>query len=183
MNFSKTMKGTIRIFALMILAFAGMSCMKSKLEVTYNKQESQIDKYLSSKTDMRIERNGGANRLVTVEGEGEALSGNGFVSFYYAGYTFSGSFNAANMFVTNHQASAEQAGWDLTDADYAIHETNMADAKLIQGLKDGLIGVRAGEECEILFSGKFGFGNESFGIIPANSALLYKIWVVGVTND
>ena len=67
--------------------------------------------------------------------------------------------------------------------EYTLYETNMSDARLIQGLKDGLIGVRAGEECEILFSGKYGFGNENFGIIPANSALLYKIWVVGVTND
>mgnify|MGYP002512817307 CR=1 FL=1 len=40
-----------------------------------------------------------------------------------------------------------------------------------------------GEECEIIFSGKYGFGNDVFGIIPANSALLYKIWVVGVAND
>lgn len=167
----------------MIMTFAGMSCTKSKLEVTYNNQENQIDKYLSSKADMRIERNGGANRLVTKEGEGEMLSENGFVSFYYAGYTFSGNYSAANMFVTNHQASAEQAGWDLTDTQYDLYETDMADAKLIQGLKDGLIGVRAGEECEIVFSGKYGFGNEAFGIIPANSALLYKIWVVGVTND
>lgn len=177
------MKRTLRIFTLMLMTLAGMSCMKSKLEATYNNQENQIDKYLSSKTDMRIERNGGANRLVTKEGEGEMLSRNGFVSFYYAGYTFSGNYSTSNMFVTNHQASAEQAGWDLTDAEYTLYETNMSDARLIQGLKDGLIGVRAGEECEILFSGKYGFGNENFGIIPAKSALLYKIWVVGVTND
>lgn len=183
MNISLKMKRTLRIFALLVMAAAGMSCMKSKLEATYNKQEDQIDRYLSSKQDMRVERNGCANRLVTVEGEGEQLTRTGFVSFYYAGYTFSGSYSTANMFVTNHQASAEQAGWNLTDAEYTLYETHMADAKLIQGLKDGLVGVRAGEECEILFTGKFGFGNENFGIIPANSALLYKIWVVAVSND
>ena len=59
----------------------------------------------------------------------------------------------------------------------------MADARLIPGIQDGLLGVKAGEECEILFSGKYGFGNEKFGIIPANSAQLWKIWVVGVAND
>ena len=36
-------------------------------------------------------------------------------------------------------------------------------------------GVKAGEECEILFCGKYGFGNSTFGIIPANSALAFKI--------
>lgn len=163
---------------------ASGACTKSKLEQTYNNQESKIDSYISGKGDQyRSVRSGGANRLVVKEGEGEELQRNGFVSFYYAGYQFTGSFSASNLFVTNHQATAEQAGWNLTDADYQIYEINLADAKLIPGLKDGLLGVRAGEECEILFSGKYGFGNKQFGIIPANSALLYKIWVVGVAND
>jgi FKBP-type peptidyl-prolyl cis-trans isomerase len=47
----------------------------------------------------------------------------------------------------------------------------------------GLEGVKAGEECEIIFSGKYGFGNKAFGMIPAKSALLYKIWVVSISND
>lgn len=209
---------------LVILALG--ACTKSKLEQTYNSQESKIDSYLTSnrivkrsisRTDtlgftldttaldngtiqidtswitekidtswtdtLNVVRSGGANRLVTKEGEGEELQRNGFVSFYYAGYKFTGSFSSGNLFVTNHQATAEQSGWNLTDADYQIYEINLADAKLVQGLKDGLLGVKAGEECEILFSGKYGFGDEKFGIIPANSALLYKIWVVGVAND
>jgi FKBP-type peptidyl-prolyl cis-trans isomerase len=62
-------------------------------------------------------------------------------------------------------------------------EINITDADLINGLKKGLEGVRAGEECEIIFSGKYGFGNNTFGMIPAKSALLYKIWVVSVTNE
>ena len=158
--------------------------MKNKLETTYNNQESRIDTYISNKGDQyRVVRNGGSNRLVTKEGEGEELERNGYVSFYYAGYTFNGSVSSSNLFVTNHQATAEQAGWNLTDADYGIYEINLADTRLVTGLKDGLLGVRAGEECEIIFSGKYGFGNENFGIIPANSALLYKIWVVGVAND
>ena len=173
-----------RIIITILCALALSSCVKSKLEVTYNSQESKIESYIASKGDTyRSTRNGGANRLVLKEGEGEELQRNGFVSFYYAGYKFSGSFSAANLFVTNHQATAEQSGWNLTDADYQIYEINLGDARLIPGLKDGLLGVKAGEECEILFSGKYGFGNEKFGIIPANSALLYKIWVVGVAND
>ena len=46
-----------------------------------------------------------------------------------------------------------------------------------------LEGVRAGEECEIMFSAKYGFGNRTLGIIPAKTALLYRIWVTEVTND
>ena len=173
-----------RIIITVLCALALSSCVKSKLEVTYNSQESKIESYIASKGDTyRSIRNGGANRLVLKEGEGEELQRNGFVSFYYAGYKFTGNFSASNLFVTNHQATAEQSGWNLTDAEYQIYEINLGDARLIPGLKDGLLGVRAGEECEILFSGKYGFGDEKFGIIPANSALLYKIWVVGVAND
>ena len=161
-----------------------VSCVGSKLEQSYNNQESKIDSYINGKGEQyRSVRTGGANRLVLKEGEGEELDRNGFVSFYYAGYTFNGSFNSSGLFVTNHQETAEQAGWTLTDADYQIYEISMNDAKLIPGLRDGLLGVKAGEECEILFSGKYGFGNEIFGTIPVNSALLYKIWVIGVSNE
>lgn len=165
-------------------AAALTSCVKTKLEGVYNKQEDQIDKYLSNyEGEYRIVRNGGSNRLVLIEGEGEELSSGGYVSFYYAGYTFNGSVSASNLLITNHQSSAQQAGWELTDANYELYEINLEDTQLLKGLKDGLKGVRAGEECEIVFSAKHGFGNKPFGIIPANTALLYKIWVVGVSND
>ena len=120
---------------------------------------------------------------MTVEGTGEELRADGHLGFYYAGYTFNGSVSASNMFGTNHQATAEQAGWNLTDPDYALMEINITEAKLLEGLRNGLMGVKAGEECEIIFSGKYGFGNKAFGMIPAKSALLYKIWVVSVTNE
>lgn len=177
------MRTIIKDILILAIAAVAISCTQSKLEVTYNKQESQIDSYILGKSDCRVVRNGGANRIVLTEGDGEELSPDGFVSFYYAGYTFTGNFNAANLFATNHMQTAEQSKWELTDSSYEIYETNLSDAKLLQGIKDGLVGVKAGEECEILFTGKFGFGNENFGIIPAKSALLYKIWVVGVTND
>ena len=185
------MKNKIYIFLMTCLAVC--SCVKEQLEVTYNKQEDQIDQYITKNmtvrnetggTDtLRVVRNGGSNRLVKVEGTGEELAADGHVGFYYAGYVFNGSVNASGMFGTNHQATAEQAGWDLTDPDYALMEINITEAELLDGLRKGLTGVRAGEECEIIFSGKYGFGNRTFGMIPAKSALLYKIWVISVTNE
>jgi FKBP-type peptidyl-prolyl cis-trans isomerase len=62
-------------------------------------------------------------------------------------------------------------------------EVNMAEAELLEGIRNGLAGVQSGEECEILFTAKYGYGNRTFGIIPVNSALHYRIWVVGVSND
>lgn len=34
-----------------------------------------------------------------------------------------------------------------------------------------------------MFSGQYAFGDNEFGTIPANSALLYYIWVEAVSNE
>lgn len=193
------------LFAL-ILCLAASSCVKEKLETIYKKQESQIDSYISknntSKRDSTIvyedgttkdttwteDRpviyNNGSIRLVTKKGTGPKLSEDGAVSFYYAGYVFKGGApGPATLFATNHQTTAETSRFELTDADYSIMEVNMAEAELLEGIRNGLAGVQSGEECEILFTAKYGYGNRTFGIIPVNSALHYRIWVVGVSND
>ena len=167
------------------------SCVKERLEVTYTNQENKIDQYINSnkyftkddkKDSLRVVNNAGANRLVLEEGMGEELGPEGTVAFYYAGYTFNGSKSNANLFVTNHEETARAAGWELTDEDFSILKIDLRDKTLIEGLRKGLTGVKGGEHCQILFSGKYGFGNSSFGIIPANSALLYEIWVGSVSN-
>lgn len=163
------------------------SCTKEKLEIKYNQQEDQISKYIDTKItedeSRTVVHNNGSNRLVLVQGEGEELNADGTLTFYYAGYTFSGSFNNSNLFSTNREASAKEAGWNLKDASYEILTLDLNDTELLEGLRNGLVGVKAGEECEILFSGKYGFGKKPFGIIPASSALLYKIWVISITNE
>lgn len=175
------------LFTFLAMIMAGTSCIKEKLELTYTSQEDKIDKYIEAAikkdTTATVVRNNGSNRLILVHGEGEELGENGQIAFYYAGYTFNGNVSSSNLFVTNHEQTAIDANLGLTDAQYELYEINMADAQLIEGLRNGLLGVKGGEECEILFSGKYGFGNETFGLIPANSALLYKIWVVSISND
>lgn len=178
----------LRNLALVFMCIASVSCVKQKLESTYNSQENRIDQYIEknriSGTDtLRVVYNGGASRLVTKEGNGPELSADGNIAFYYAGYTFSGSISNSNLFSTNHQQTATQAGWILTEEDAKALSINMNDYKLLPGLKSGLTGVKGGEECQILFTGKYGFGNKAFGIIPANSALVYKIWVESISND
>lgn len=194
------------IFLTILVCLLANSCLKEKLETTYKKQDTQIDSYLSKNntakrdstiiyedgstkdttvTDtLRIIYNKGTARLVKKEGTGPALEEHGAVSFYYAGYVFKGSnVNASSIFATNHQATAESSNFNITDPDYSLFEANMMETQMLEGLRSGLVGVRAGEECEILFSAKYGYGNHTFGIIPANSALLYRIWVLGVSND
>lgn len=189
-----------------LIALIAGSCVKEKLETTYKKQETQIDSYLSKNntarrdstiinedgstrdttwTDtLKVVYNGGSARLVKTKGRGPALGDDGALSFYYAGYIFKGgSVSSANLFATNHQETAESSNFMITDPDYSLYKVNLSDNELLEGLRNGLIGVQAGEMCEILFTAKHGYGNRTFGIIPANSALLYKIWVVGVSNE
>lgn len=205
------MKNKTIIF--LIICLAAGSCVKEKLETIYQKQETQIDAYITkamvekrdsikleitpnkedpTKNDttqvkvqwedtLDVVYNKGAVRLIKTEGTGPGLEEGGAVSFYYAGYVFTSS--PSSLFATNHQETATGAGFTLTDDDYQIFEADMRNAKMIEGLRNGLIGVKSGEVCEIAFSGKYGFGDEVFGTIPVNSALLYKIWVVGVSNE
>ena len=180
------------ILAGLALILCTVSCMKEKREVTYTNQENKIDQYISSKmyvkngdeTDtLRVVYNGGASRLVFQEGAGEQLKKGGTVSFYYAGYTFSSGKSSSNLFATNHEETATSARWNLSDADYDLLTLELIDEELIQGLADGLYGVQSGEHCEILFSGKYAYGKKPFGTVPANSAVLFEIWVEGVSNE
>lgn len=202
-----------KIILLLILCMAAGSCIKDKLEETYSKQETQIDTYITKNRVVKrdsiqitvtpnaddptindttkvkvtwedtldVAYNKGAARLIRTEGTGEQLTEKGAVSFYYAGYVFTTS--PSTLFATNHKDTATGAKFELTDADYEIFEADMTKTDMLEGLRNGLTGVRSGEECEIIFSGKYGFGDEIFGTIPVNSALLFKIWVVGVSNE
>ena len=173
----------IRIIMLAALCLIAGSCMKDKLETTYSKQETQIDTYIAkNKVDtLNVEYNKGAARLIKKEGTGERLTENGAVSFHYAGYVF--TTQPTTLFATNDEQTAKGENFNLTDAEYGLFEADMTDVRLVEGLRNGLLGVRTGEECEIIFSGKYGFGNEIFGTIPVNSALLYKIWDITVSNE
>lgn len=203
----------IRIILAAAFCILTASCMKDKLETTYSKQETQIDAYIAknivakrdstrmeitpntedpTKNDttyvkvqwedtLNVEYNKGAARLIRKEGSGERLSEKGAVSFHYAGYVF--NTQPSTLFATNDEQTAKGAKFELTDAEYGLFEADMTDVHLVEGLRNGLLGVRTGEECEIIFSGKYGFDNEIFGTIPANSALLYKIWDITVSNE
>jgi hypothetical protein len=178
------MKSKTIIF--LIICLAAGSCVKEKLETIYQKQETQIDAYItkarvSGEDTLDVVYNKGAVRLIKTEGTGPALDEGGAVSFYYAGYVFTS--NPSSLFATNHQETAAGSGFILTDEDYHIFEADMRNTDMLEGLRNGLIGVKSGEVCEIAFSGKYGFGDEIFGTIPVNSALLYKIWVIGVSNE
>ena len=184
------MKGKHLIIIVLTVAVPALqSCTKQRLQSTYNSQETSIEKYLNTQlqkdTTRYVVHNAGSNRLVTKEGTGEELMPGGTLVFTYAGYTFSGSISSSNLFATNDSTSAKSAGWNTTMSEISFKPDTLTLSKdnFINGLYNGLCGVQAGEECQILFSGEYGFGNKKTGTVSANAALAYYIWVKSVKNN
>ena len=179
------MKANIIILAIALIC--GSSCVKQQMELTYAKQEDKIDSYVKSRMasspDATLTRNKGTNRITLVQGEGEALTESGIVAITYSGYSFSGSISQSNLFATNDSQVAESASWQEPENGFEPLMLDMKNDQMLEGLRNGLLGVKAGEECEILFSGKYAFGKKPFGIIPANSALAFKIKIEGLSNN
>lgn len=185
------MKNSLLFIFLILLSGA---CTKQSLETAYHNQESKIDKYITSLISDTItykgidstcvHRNGGSNRVSLERGEGEELQDGAVVSFRYAAYVFTGGKpSSSNLFSTNVEELAVAAGWNSNNLDLNVKTMDLGEEDLITGLHNGLVGVQGGEHCVILFSGKYGFGNKKVGTIPANSALLYEIWVESISND
>lgn len=176
--------GYILLASALLLA----SCTKESVRNTYNKQEQNIESFINgqmqSNESARIVKNGGSIRLVIQEGEGEELGEDGIVSFLYAGYVLnSASINQSNLFATNNKEYAESIKWSVSDSTaFDIVTVRLRDADFVEGLQKGIKGVKAGEECYILFSGKYGYGSKAFGTIPANSALAYHVWVESLSE-
>jgi len=182
------MKTVLRSISILAAVVTLLSCTKESIKTMYSTQEGWIESLISNMTssdeNAHIVSNGGSQRVVITEGEGEELSEKGTISFYYAGYYLSGSsISSANMFSTNSEEVAEAASWSTTDENqFDAMTINLSESDLVEGLKKGLVGVKGGEECYILFSGKHGFGKKPLGTIPANAALAYHIWVESISD-
>ncbi|MBQ0148985.1 MAG: FKBP-type peptidyl-prolyl cis-trans isomerase [Bacteroidales bacterium] len=178
------MRTRIMMALCMMLGLA--ACSKSATETLFNTQETNIDtfvdRYLQSNPDARVVYNKSVVRIVVAEGEGTELAKGGCATVFYAGYNFSGSaMNASTLFATNNSDVAAASKWNISDESvFAPAEMNLGDG-LVEGLRLGMEGVRKGEECIILFSGKYGFGRQ-VGTIPANAALAYSINVQDIRN-
>ena len=172
----------------LILLATIFGCSKEDREIAYANQESRIETFVenqkSSDENIRVEYNNGVTRVVVSEGDGPDLTARGTVEFYYAGFNFSsGTINSSTLFATNSSDLADAYNWNITDTTmFRPVRVNLSEDPLLEGLKRGLPGVREGEECYILFSGKYAYGKHSAGTIPANAALAFHILVTGVEN-
>lgn len=176
-----------KIYILLAAATVILSCSKDK-DLLYANQETKIEafveKQVSADPAVRVVHNGSATRVVMVEGEGPELTARGKASVNFAGYNFTGgSIGNSSLFATNSRDVASASNWNLSDDSvFEVLKLDLTDKGLLQGLRDGMEGVREGEECYILFNGKYAFGKNKIGTIPANAPLAFRIWVLSVEN-
>ncbi|MBR6002828.1 MAG: FKBP-type peptidyl-prolyl cis-trans isomerase [Bacteroidales bacterium] len=171
------------LLTVLICLVAG--CVPQAVQQAYENQENAIAKFVDAHPDWTPTYNGGSVRLTVKEGTSEeTLEEGGIVSFYYAGYLLSGtSVSASNLFATNDKTIAEASSWTVSDESiFQIETVELGTDPLLKGLENGLKGVRGGEECYILFSGKYAYGKKIVGTIPSKSALVYHITVESITN-
>ena len=177
------------LYISLALGILSVACQKEQETATFNAQEKRISTFVNTQlgtdTSFRAIYKDGTTRLVVKKGSGDSLSTSGAISFYYAGYVFSSTtITASNLFSTNYKTLADDAIWALPDTTaFNILTINMKNVNFLEGLKRALPGVQGGEECYILFSGKYGYRKRQVGTIPANSALAYHIWVESINNE
>lgn len=171
-----------------LAAVAILSCSK-ETETLFGNQEKKIESYvqtlLKSHEGAFVCYQDGVTRVTVKRSAAEtedSLNTDGLAALWYAGYTFTGSVSVSNLFTTNYTEVTNT--WAVSDSSiFKIAMVRPSEGELVDGLRRGLPGVKAGDECYILFSGKYGFGDRILGTIPANAALAYHIWVQSISNE
>ena len=184
------MRRIVMIISLLPVLLFASACSKS--QAVYDKQETVIDNLvqaiLKSDENATVEYSGGVVKITmstsTSAETDPALESGGTVKFYYGGYALtSASISASTLFATNLKELAEASGWNSADESMYEEETvTIGKGEVVKGLETGLVGVRKGDECFILFSGKYGWGKHARGTVPARSATAWHIWVTDVAN-
>ena len=171
-------KSTRILIAALTAACLLPACNKEAVQLAYDKQENNIasfvDAQLKADTTATVTYKDGVVRVVlhdTLAREGllaDTLRTGGTVSFYYAGYTLSGaSVSNGNLFATNHQKTADAAGWRLSDTTAFKIQTLTLDKQLLDGLQRGLEGVRCWTACSAVWKA-FGTRTSAMSCFPAN---------------
>ena len=156
-----------RLILFLTLALLPVLACESEVREANVNQDKYIDSYINSHyADNPVYYNGGSSRVVLTEGpQGAPVIEKGdSVYLYYAGYTF-GQRGPEICFVV----------------DSGMVRVGTGD--LVKGLDVSLPGAQLGEESMIFFSADDGYGSQSVGLVPANTALLFHVGVALIKKN
>ncbi|MBR5399733.1 MAG: FKBP-type peptidyl-prolyl cis-trans isomerase [Bacteroidales bacterium] len=158
----------------LILCFAALlavCCDKEDRKNTYANQEAAIDRYVSSlSSDYTVVYSDGVVRVILEEGGSEAVRSGDSLYFHYSGYVFSNG--KGGLFYTNDPVVAEETGFVTDGKAFGVRFGHSA---MVEGLKKGLEGVKEGEHCYIIFSARYGYGNQTMSTLPKLTPLLFEM--------
>ena len=164
---------------LCIAALLAVCCDKEDRKNTYANQEALIDSYVSSlSSDYTVVYNGGVVRVTLEEGSAQTLQSGDSLYFHYSGYVF--SRGKGSLFYTNDPEVAEATGFITDGKAFGIKYGHSA---LIEGLKKGLEGVKEGEHCYIIFSARYGYGNQIMSTLPKLTPLMFEMKIDKIVRN
>lgn len=174
----------MRVISLIVLIIilVPLSCAKEEQLNLMSQQESAIDKYVKSLANSGVVVEDGVWRVVMDEGSGtiEAVAGDS-LQINYAAYIFNSG--KGDLYDTNVKSVANEAGLEM---DFDLLQPRLVvlgRGKLLSGMDRGLISVKKGERCYLIFSARHGFGNTQIGLVPKMSPLLIEVWVLDVKKN
>ncbi|MBO7562178.1 MAG: FKBP-type peptidyl-prolyl cis-trans isomerase [Bacteroidales bacterium] len=161
------------LFIICLAAVFAIGCDKEDRKNTYADQESRIDAWATSQgAEFPVVLNSGVVRVVVTEGSGSELQKGDSLYFHYSGYVFSNG--KGGLFYTNDPEVAEETGFITDGKPIGIKYGSSA---LLKGLSLGLEGVKEGEHCYIVFSARYGYGNQIIANLPKLTPLFFDIKV------
>ena len=174
-----TMRTIRHIMIAVTAASCLISCANEDKKLTIADQEAAIDSYISQNyANNTVVRRNGSNRVIldsTSVNIPDSLMYGDSLYFYYAGYIFTNS--PSRLFSTNNYDVAEESGFVISNRDYSVRKILYNKGCMVNGLENGMYGVKDGGHYLILFSAQYGFYDSYVYNIPKLSALAYEIWV------
>ncbi|MDR1898036.1 MAG: FKBP-type peptidyl-prolyl cis-trans isomerase [Prevotellaceae bacterium] len=162
------------VFCICVL-YLWYSCSK---ENPVEKQETRIESYIKTKMGknpgLKLSQTGAVFYLYSPGDTTVKASVGDSVYFYYAGALVN---DTLKYFDTNIRELAEAMGLDEGLKTFDAVGVIVGRNNLLTGLSTGLQMVHRDDSGEIIFNSDLGFGDKPNGIVPPNSALIFKIFI------
>ncbi len=180
------MKYKVILKGFIIISFFG-ACTSENEKETLLSQEVAIDNYINAQLTaadsvkaLEVVANNSSYRLIYKYGTGDVVASGDSVEFLYVASIFSNG--RGPDFDTNlPDSSRTDAGSLYPHSD--LGKGIAGQGFYIPGLDNGLMGMKAGEQAQIVFSAAQGYGNKSVGIVPPLSPLLFNIYLEKVKKN
>ncbi len=164
------------LFLLTIVIMPLKSCKKALEDEQAENERSLIESFIS-KNNWSYTKNDGVYHIIRKPSFGYQVALGDTVSFTFTGYTLSGI-----IFETNDIKIARLEKLDTTVRSFSPIKLIVGNSNLIDGITNGLLAIRGGEEATIIFPSTLGYGKNVMGPVESNSPLAFDIELISVNG-